>query len=341
MSKTVISVSLPENLAENEKSMFIKNNRYTLEPLNVYNFKNIVITYSGFVFNKKRLVRACIHGYKSKREWFFEKGFRELKYQKEFYLENDNINFLLIHNIWFNYYHWITESIPRLLLVKEKLINLAVLLPEHYKKFDYVEESLKPFNLKKIVYIPKNFKTIVRNAVVPQLKPICSNYSPTVTNEIRERYCSLALQNKATTFGEKIYLSRAKAHRRKVYNEQNVINLLKRFDFDVIMIEDFSFLDQLSIFSNTKFFISIHGAGLTNMQFMRSGTSILELHKRITNEHDHHSLCYWNLASSLGIKYFQQLCDPIDENENFYTADLWVDVNKLESNLLLMLNVQD
>ena len=67
-----------------------------------------------------------------------------------------------------------------------------------------------------------------------------------------------------------------------------------------------------------KYLISNHGAGLTNMLFMKAGGNVLELRHR----GDKHNNCYFSLASTLRLNYYYQLCDSENNIEDAYTANL-------------------
>ena len=75
--------------------------------------------------------------------------------------------------------------------------------------------------------------------------------------------------------------------------------------------------------------ISNHGGGLTNILFMKSGSSVLELRQ----SGDSHNNCYFSLASALYLKYYYQLCHSENPDEDAHTADLIVDCRRLRKNI--------
>jgi hypothetical protein len=68
------------------------------------------------------------------------------------------------------------------------------------------------------------------------------------------------------------------------------------------------------------------------MLFMKENSVVMELHKTITNINDFHDKVLWHLASVLGLQYFHQWCDPIDNGKDMYIANLKVDIRALERN---------
>ena len=116
---------------------------------------------------------------------------------------------------------------------------------------------------------------------------------------------------------------------RRIVNEPAILPILAKFGFEIVRLERFSFADQVRMLAETEFLVSNHGAGLTNMLFMATGQSILELR----NDRDAHNNCYFALASAAGLRYFYQLCRPSDPVAPTHSADLVVDVFALERTL--------
>ena len=58
--------------------------------------------------------------------------------------------------------------------------------------------------------------------------------------------------------------------------------------------------------SRARYVVSNHGAGLTNMLFMKDGARVLELR----HVSDYVNNCYFILASALQFDYLYQLCEP-------------------------------
>ena len=93
-------------------------------------------------------------------------------------------------------------------------------------------------------------------------------------------------------------------HIEKILNESEVINLLKKYNFKTIYAEKISFNNQIRLFSSTNYVVGLHGAGLSNIIWMKKKGNILE----IRPEKDLYLNCYFNLASLLNIKYNYLIC---------------------------------
>jgi capsular polysaccharide biosynthesis protein len=299
----------------------------------------IFVTYSGICISNDGIMRESHHSY------HHEKFVKEAAYYFNQAIENrtslieldDDNTYALIHHPWAaNYWHWMTESILRLWMIKDVCKSMVLILPSHLTKIDFIISSLKVFEFKEIYQIPPNKSLMIRNLCLPQIKPVSDSYDSLALTQIREIYLHNIEKRSNVNFGTRIYISRKKSERRKVVNEEQVEIVLREYGFVAVNNEDYNFNEQVNIYSGATHLVSIHGAGLTNMLFMKEGSSILELHKEITNSTDWHSFAFWYLADALGFKYYHQLCKPADSASGFFEADFIVDLALLRSNLQLM-----
>jgi capsular polysaccharide biosynthesis protein len=341
--KKKISVSLPANIRDEEMCLFLPFSTYELNSLKLKKIKNAFVTYNGYCLDKNGLIKESHHHYPHQYGRF-------LKEASEFYheaadnphnlieLDNDH-TYLLIHHPWFMYYHWICESLFRLWMVKDEIKNMILILPDYYQKTEFVMATLEPFLFNGFFFIPASKSVMVKNLSMPQIKPLMESYDATTMKEIRGFYQDYVRSKKDSYrfSGDRIYISRKKADRRKIINEHEVIDVLNKYNFTILNNEDYSFFEQVAIYSNAKCLVSIHGSGLTNMLFMADNSTVFELHKRKTNRGDWHSLIFWYMADALGHKYYHQICEPTDINHDIIHADLVVDIDLFERNLSKML----
>ncbi|MCL2438891.1 MAG: glycosyltransferase family 61 protein [Alphaproteobacteria bacterium] len=76
-------------------------------------------------------------------------------------------------------------------------------------------------------------------------------------------------------YPKRLYVKRI--GRRRISNELRIIEILKRYGFEVMTPEEHSVAEQIRYFHNADFVITPHGANSTNAIFMRPGTKFLEL----------------------------------------------------------------
>jgi len=295
--------------------------------------KNVRISTNSVVFNYFKVFKESCIGVN------YEKYSKGLRFFLKFIFPKFNFSrkrFLLITDEWTsNYYHWHIFALKKLLILKEKGLveNSKFFLPKKYQRYKFALPSLEKFGVKKnqIVFLRRK-----SNIKVNELPLVDSaQQHPIVFQEIRKILTKDA-KNKPN-FGSRVYISREGQVLRFVENEKEVVALLEKYGFKKVIIDKFSYDEQIAISSQIQFLVSPHGAGITNLLFMPQGSSILEMatkpypFKPVTD--------YYKLSSMLDIKYFYQECEMGANSKvrDFHQASLNVDLEKLEKNLRLMI----
>ncbi len=76
----------------------------------------------------------------------------------------------------------------------------------------------------------------------------------------------------------KIYVSRKDATKRRLANEDEVIEILEREGFEPIIMSGMSVAQQVQLFASATHVVGAHGAGLGNVIFCQPGARLLEFH---------------------------------------------------------------
>lgn len=135
-------------------------------------------------------------------------------------------------------------------------------------------------------------------------------------------YLSVSTQTK-----KRLYLSRSA--RRQIKNEEEVRNIVKKFDFEIVEDIYRSVDEQIRLFKSASAIISPHGAGLTNLLWCDPGTQVIEFFGGgYVRQH------YYYISKLLKLKYYYII-------ENINVEDHWqkrannmmVDVVALEKQL--------
>jgi len=231
------------------------------------------------------------------------------------------------------YFHWMTDALTRLFVVRDRLDQLTLMLPWEFATREFVKPSLDVFGVKNVDFIQPNEVIECRSLVMPTHTAPSGHFKDEVIRGVRAKLLGAFGDPNYRGAGERIYISRRVAGRRRIANEDEVTQVLEQFGFETIRAEEMSFEEQVAVASRACFLVSNHGAGLTNMLFMRAGGSVLELRHRA----DWINNCYFILASALEFKYFYQLCEPFEVGGDPHTADLLVEPGQLEKNLKNML----
>ena len=231
----------------------------------------------------------------------------------------------------FEYFHWMTDALPRLFAVRDRIQDGRILLPHAYRSFAYVSATLESFPQARVGFVER--LTRCRCLRIPTHTAPTGNYNEAIIRGLRDHLQSHLASVSAAGRGERVYVSRTHGSRRKIVNEQDMVAAIEPLGFKLVHFEDHSFQQQVAIAMHARYLVSNHGAGLTNMFFMRSGSRVLELRR----DADTHFNCYYSMASALGLDYFYQNCPTRMPGEETHTADLVVDVAALRENLKLML----
>jgi capsular polysaccharide biosynthesis protein len=173
----------------------------------------------------------------------------------------------------------------------------------------------------------------VNHLITVEQPTVSGDHRPELIKQVRQhliKYFQPMFSGKLNKHN--IYVSRNKAKYRKVLNESDLLPILKKYDFEVVFFEDYTMTEQIELAYSAKNIISLHGANLTNVMFMKPGGNVMEFRKNNDTENNY----YYALTDSVDCNYFYQNCDYIDRRVgNFF--DVTVDVDLLEKNIRLMM----
>lgn len=132
-------------------------------------------------------------------------------------------------------------------------------------------------------------------------------------------------------FGERIYLTRETARRRRVTNEPQLWSELQAAGFAKIQLEHLTWTEQINVFRQAKIIVSPHGAGLANLVFCRPGTRVVELFNR-SYVHG----CYARVASLQHLDYWPVVPsapEPLNQSSHSNRLDIEADIPQVHAAL--------
>jgi capsular polysaccharide biosynthesis protein len=225
--------------------------------------------------------------------------------------------------LWNNYYHWTAECLTRIAAV-DRYCEMTgerptILVPEDPPS--WLRESLSLVGVDEDDYLPFTEHTRVSRLVVPT----CPQPSGVECRWVRD--AMTASVDDTDGGGNRIYISRRNATRRRVRNEGEVVELLRGYGFESYALEELSVAKQVELFANAELVVAPHGAGLTNVLYSDDVT-IVELFgesKKTT---------FYRLAKLLDHEHRTLM------NEERWT-DIVVDVPALEREVRSVLGVAD
>ena len=324
---------LPQNFDEAHLNLFQHEFERPIPESRLLRFENVSVSAEGLLFKGAKMLPESFAYAFEFDEWKRRSVLKFLVtnhfFRKRRRIAND---VLWITDYWSKgYFHWLTDALTRLYVVRDRLDQVTLLLPWEFEKRDFVQTSLRVFGVKNVDFIRPDEVVECRSLLMPTHTAPSGHFRDEVLQGVRTTLLS-ALGDPAGG-EERLYISRRLASRRLIANEDELVPILKKLDFQLICAEDLSFEEQVRLFSRARYLASNHGAGLTNMLFMRDGGSVLEL-RHIS---DYVNNCYFILASALGLKYYYQLCRAERNFADPHTADLICDPAELSKNLSLLL----
>jgi capsular polysaccharide biosynthesis protein len=126
----------------------------------------------------------------------------------------------------------------------------------------------------------------------------------------------------------RIFLIREPTFGRGINNIEAVMQIAKRFGFEIVQTGDRSMEDQQEIFSASRYVVGIHGAGLTNLIFRKNAAcSVLEIYPPSVKRPRFN---FYFMAKALGFHHQFMLASatPQDATLN-YKSNFDVDVDNL------------
>ena len=227
------------------------------------------------------------------------------------------------------FFHWLTDSLQRIEMVKKELGNYPIIIHDNYLKDGFIKESLEILEIPFIIFERNKFYK-VKNLLITSHVGTAGNYhneainkiSKTVINSQKIKFPTVNERNK------KIWISRQNTNKRKIENFKEVKEILNKYNYEILNYEKLNFKDQIIISNKAKVIGGLHGGGLTNMLFMETGSLIFE----IRDENDYFNNCFFTLSSDLNHKYFYFLGKANNKND-FYASDYVIDVKKLDKEL--------
>ena len=335
-TETVAERKLPVNFNQDHLALFDHELQRAIPQSRLLKFKNIRISSGGLLFNGLGILPESFAFPHHLKEW-------KLRSFGKFFATNYllrrrrrvDAEVLWITDYWSKgYFHWLSDALTRLFVVRDRLHELALMLPAEFEELEFVKPSLEAFSVKEFNFIRPDEVLECRSLLMPTHTAPSGHFNGEVIRGVRAvllaAYGDLGHQR-----DERIYISRRRAAKRRIVNEDEILGILQRFGFETIYAEELSFEQQVRLCSRARYLVSNHGAGLTNMLFMKDRGSVLELR----HQTDRISNCYFTMSSALDINYFYQTCPPVNTSLDPHTADLVVGPEELDKNLAMFLSV--
>lgn len=317
----------PKNIKEQDKYLFLKESQKVIPETNLDIIPDAWVSSYGY-FKKNIFTPIHPFSFNTKPSWK-ERIKAEIKFNLKYHTKKKLSGRALVicDNFSNGYFHWFGDALQRLYTIQEHNISFdTLLLPSYCKNEAYIIPSLAPFSVPSIYQLDDGEQIQAQELLTLSAIAPTGNYRPHIMQGIRKLYRSyFKLQDKDTT--SKIYISRAKAARRKISNEEELIPILEKYGYEIVFMEDLSFEVQVKLMRKAKIVVSLHGAGLTNILFMAPETKVVE----IRFPGDKHNNCYFSLADALGLDYYYLIGESSAPKINPHSDNIIIDPFKLEA----------
>jgi len=217
-----------------------------------------------------------------KYDFYFSKSYFD-------FLKKEKKSFKVIKNSFIvgndeNYFHNLIYHLPRIisLLDNDKLLSKIDSLVFNEDIPDYLitllNEILKLKQTNKKLTLIKKSTYLFENSYCPIIVSRGSNIRESVSFW---KHVVGKISNKIKTnkfLGDKIYISRQDSKKRKILNENELIPLLKKLNYQIITLSEMNVFEQINLFKNAKIIIGYHGAAFANLVFSLPKTKVIEIH---------------------------------------------------------------
>jgi len=228
------------------------------------------------------------------------------------------------------FFHWYTDTLSRIFNIIDLTDEYPVLISESLLENNYIKNSLDNLKINYLGYDLNKLLNIETLLIASHTAPT-GNYNKELI-KIISKQLSIEDNNSLKNEYQNIWISRNKGSYRRITNEKELSKVLKKFNFEIYYPENHTFKYNQNIFAKSKVIGGLHGAGLTNMMFMKKGGKVIEVRRK----GDSINNCYFSLASDLEHDYYY--INALSENNNLFKSDCYLDPNKLENLLKRIIN---
>jgi capsular polysaccharide biosynthesis protein len=127
---------------------------------------------------------------------------------------------------------------------------------------------------------------------------------------------------------QRIYVQRGLTTIRQIINEEEIIQLLKKYGFVAVSMDGKAIQEQATLFSQAEAIVAVHGAALTNLLFIQPETKVIEL---MPYGYTHN--CFHIIASYGQANYacLQSEATTIEDRVDRRCLNLYIDPQKLDT----------
>lgn len=218
-----------------------------------------------------------------------------------------------------NYYHWMIETVPRIRYLRAYEArtgnDVTLLIPDDLPSWADETLTLLEWPEPKIERGTSSVYHIDR-LLIPSFPELFVKDFRWIRQQIINKTSTVQPPIKPD---KNIFISRSNAIERRIVNETEIMEMLSKYDFELVRLEEHSLSQNSKIFSNSDIIIGPHGAGLTDLIFCTDSTVVELFGSKVKPP-------YERLASVLNVEYTSLECTP-------KSTDIFVNSERLESKI--------
>ncbi len=196
-----------------------------------------------------------------------------------------------------NYWHWIFDVLPKL-HIASKIYDLDKI---DYFLFPGLSENFQNESLD-LIGIPlqkrissENFRHIEAEEIIVPDHPYNFKNDPSYDSLNIPGWIIIYLKDLfklneiKKSFPKKFYIDRSDSksnhrHLRKIINEDEIKKILIDNNFEIIILSNLRFDEQVTLFKKAEFIVGLHGAGFANLVFCEKSTKVIELKSKSSGD---------------------------------------------------------
>jgi capsular polysaccharide biosynthesis protein len=229
---------------------------------------------------------------------------------------------------WQNYYHWLIQAVPAIdIAVRNKgSAPIRLALPPLGR---FQMEILELLGLSRIPFVTIELDKNYHFESLIYMSNLNGSTAFEVTKSILPTFSRMSerVRKNNDIISNEIYISRLDSKNRVIANENELIDYLSDERVRIIEASSMSVAEQIATFRDAKLVIGGHGAGLSNIVFCKSKSTIYE----ILNSQYRNS-CFNRLAQAKDLNYIADIF-PGSASDNIHSSELFVDLAVVKDSL--------
>jgi len=240
-----------------------------------------------------------------------------------------------------NYWHLLSEELPALYRLQKNgiTINDFKHLIIHQSRYEFQDQIYDLFDIPKSRFIELSRYPHLQADQLFCFSPI---YQPDIEALTWVRDHMLSFVKNKVLADRRLFIDRESSSSKRIVNQNELMEILIKYDFEIFKPEDHSVLEQISTFRNSNFIIGAHGAALANLMFCKPQTNVIEIRSKFHNGSFSAPYVYMWYKELNDLKY-SVLPSNIKESKSLkgrsqMDSDFMVDIQQLERLIQLHLS---